>query len=125
MTRRNLSLVLAATIYLIAAPASAQQTPTIQTAQQPGAYSLQVNSQIVVLDVVVNNKKGDPVSSLTRDDFKVYENKVPQTILSFESAIKSAANSAAPDSTRRGSSERRSRTAACPAAGSSGNIPAK
>jgi VWFA-related protein len=49
---------------------------------------LQVNSQIVVLDVVVNNKKGDPVPNLTRDDFKVYENKVPQTILSFEPAAR-------------------------------------
>jgi len=81
---------------IIATTSRAQQTPTVQTSQQPGTYSLQVNSQIVVLDVVVNNKKGEPVSSLTRDDFKVYENKVPQTILSFEPAIKPAANVAAP-----------------------------
>jgi VWFA-related protein len=96
LTRRNLSLVLAAVISTIAAQSRAQQTPTIQTAPQPGAYSLRVKSQIVVLDVVVNNKKGEPVSNLTRDDFKIYENKVPQTILSFEPAIKPAANAAAP-----------------------------
>ena len=62
----------------------------VQSSQQPGPYSLEVNSQIVVLDVVVNNKKGEPLSNLTRDDFKVYEDKVPQTILSFESASRAA-----------------------------------
>lgn len=96
MTSSNLSLVLAASLSLAAAAARGQQTPTVQTAPQPGAYSLQVNSQIVVLDVVVNNKKGEPVSNLTRDDFKIYENKLPQTILSFESAFKPIDHSAAP-----------------------------
>ena len=96
MTRTILSLVLAAVISIIVAPARAQQAPTIQTSQQPGSYSLQVNSQIVVLDVVVNNKKGESVSNLTRDDFKVYENKVPQTILSFEPAIQPGAHATAP-----------------------------
>ena len=62
----------------------------VQSSQQPGPYSIEVNSQIVVLDVVVNNKKGEPLSNLTRDDFKVYEDKVPQTILSFESASRAA-----------------------------------
>jgi len=96
LIRRSLSLALAATIFLFAAPARAQQAPSVQTAPQPGAYSLQVNSQIVVLDVVVNNKKGETISNLTRNDFKVYENKVPQTILSFEPAIKPAASNPAP-----------------------------
>jgi VWFA-related protein len=64
--------------------------PGVQPSQQPGAYSLEVKSQIVVLDVVVNNKKGEPVPNLTRDDFKVYENRVPQTVLSFEPATKPA-----------------------------------
>jgi VWFA-related protein len=96
LTHRDLSLVLAATISLFAGPARAQQTPAIQAAPQPGAYSLQVNSQIVVLDVVVNNKKGEPISSLTRDDFKVYENKTPQTILSFEPALKPADHTVPP-----------------------------
>ncbi len=96
MTRRNSFLSLAAILSIPAIPGGAQQTPTVQTSQQPGTYSLQVNSQIVVLDVVVDNKKGEPVSNLTRDDFKIYENKIPQTTLSFEPAVKPSSRSAAP-----------------------------
>jgi VWFA-related protein len=70
--------------------------PSVQPSQQPGAFSLQVNSQIVVLDVVVNDKKGAPVPNLTRDAFKVYENKVPQTILSFEPAARPGSQTPAP-----------------------------
>ena len=61
-------------------PASA---PSSDTSNQ-ATFKLQVNTQVVVLDVVVNDRKGEPVSNLSRDDFKVYEDKVPQTILSFE-----------------------------------------
>jgi len=58
----------------------------IPTNRQAGPYSLQLNSQLVVLDVVVTDKKGVPVMGLTRDDFHVYENKVLQPIVSFEPA---------------------------------------
>jgi VWFA-related protein len=58
----------------------------IATNRQAGPYSLQLNSQLVVLDVVVTDKKGAPVMGLTRDDFHIYENKVPQQIVSFEPA---------------------------------------
>ncbi len=51
---------------------------------QAGPYSLQVKSDLVVLDVVVTDRKGAPVMGLGRDDFNVYENRVPQTIVSFE-----------------------------------------
>ena len=66
-------------------PAAPQST----TGQQPvgqtgGGYTLTVRSQIVVLDVVVNDKKGEPVKGLTGDDFTVYEDKVPQKVRSFE-----------------------------------------
>jgi VWFA-related protein len=52
--------------------------------EQNGAYSLQVKSQLVILDVVVTDKKGAAVGGLTRDDFKVFENKAPQPIVSLE-----------------------------------------
>jgi VWFA-related protein len=95
LTCRNGSFLLAVTLSIIPNPGYGQQVPptnpTVQPSQQPGAYSLQVNSQIVVLDVVVNNKKGEPMPNLTREDFKVYEDKVPQPILSFEPAATAAA----------------------------------
>ncbi len=62
---------------------SAQDLPA-KIDGQSAPYSLRVKSDLVVLDVVVTDKKGAPVTGLTRDDFRVYENKVPQTIAAFE-----------------------------------------
>ena len=60
--------------------AMAQQNP--QDSQAP---TLAVTTRLVVLDVVVTDRKGNLVHrDLTRDDFTVYENKQPQRILSFE-----------------------------------------
>lgn len=99
MTSRNCSFFLAVTLLVVGNSGYGQQAPPANpvtpSSQQPNTYSLQVNSQIVVLDVVVNNKKGEPLPNLTRDDFKVYEDKVPQTILSFESAARPAAQASA------------------------------
>jgi VWFA-related protein len=53
-------------------------------AQDP-VTTLKVTTRIVVLDVVVTDKQGKLVErALTKDDFTVYEDKVPQTIRSFE-----------------------------------------
>jgi VWFA-related protein len=38
----------------------------------------------IYLDVVVTPKSGPPVSSLQQQDFTVLDNKVPQTILTFQ-----------------------------------------
>jgi len=93
--------VLTALSLAVAAGAAAGQKDANQPAPtQNGAYTLQVNSQIVVLDVVVNAKGADaPVDHLTRDDFKVFENGIPQTILSFEPAIPPKTQSATPPPT--------------------------
>jgi len=42
------------------------------------------HTRIVLLDVVVVDKKGKPVGNLKKEDFTVYEDKQPQTILTFE-----------------------------------------
>ena len=54
--------------------------------QQPaGTPTFKVTSALVFLDVTVLDKKGHPVvSGLTKDDFTITEDKVPQTIVSFE-----------------------------------------
>jgi VWFA-related protein len=46
--------------------------------------TLHVKARIVVLDVVVTNQKGDIITNLSKDDFIVREDKVPQRIVSFE-----------------------------------------
>jgi VWFA-related protein len=81
----RISLALISTVFSVrpghsqAAPGQAAGAQT----QQP-AYTLKLNSQLVTLDVVVNDKNGEPVRGLTRNDFAIYEDKVPQPIVSFE-----------------------------------------
>ena len=60
-----------------------------QTAPTGGAdvTTLKVNSRIVVLDITVTDKQGRLVNALTRDDFTVLEDKVPQPVRSFESPV--------------------------------------
>jgi VWFA-related protein len=53
-------------------------------AQQPDVPTLNVSSRIVLLDVVVTDKQGRPVTDLKQSDFAVYEDKLPQKISSFE-----------------------------------------
>src|SRR5664279_5602762 len=57
-----------------------------QTAPRPAvdATTLKVNARIVVLDVTVTDKAGKLVDNLTQKDFTVLEDKVPQSIRSFE-----------------------------------------
>jgi len=54
--------------------ASAQQTP----------YTLNVYSRAVLTDVTVTDKKGNPVTGLTEQDFRTLDNGKPQQLASFE-----------------------------------------
>jgi len=49
----------------------------------PGAYRVSSNVELVLLDVSVKNSDGGFVSGLDKADFKVFENKVEQTITTF------------------------------------------
>jgi VWFA-related protein len=64
------------------------------TAQDAGVYTLEVNTQAVVLDVLVTDKHGHPVQGLHRDDFSIKEDRVPQEIRYFESATERPASPA-------------------------------
>lgn len=50
---------------------------------QSEAPTLRVSVTEVVLDVVVTDAKGDPVTQLSQKDFKVYEDGIPQSIRGF------------------------------------------
>jgi VWFA-related protein len=52
--------------------------------QKAPVPTLNVTTSLVLLDVVVTDKAGNPVTNLTRDDFVVYEDKVTQRMVSFE-----------------------------------------
>lgn len=79
---------------LAAGPAllSAQQAPT----EVPG-ITIRANTRLVVVDVVVTDKKGQPISGLKAEDFAVEENGKKQKISVF--VPPGAANGARPQST--------------------------
>jgi len=84
---------------------AAQQTSPSGTtpgeSAQPGDYVLKVSTQLVDLDVVVTDKQGNIVDNLNKDDFKVTEDKQPQTILNFDRPLAHALpRNLAIDSTR-------------------------
>src|SRR5580704_19025636 len=96
MTSRLQTLTLAAAIAFAVVPGLfAQQPPAQQSAplqsidqqQQPSqsSFSLKINSDIVLTNVVVRDKKtGEVVRGLTAKDFTILENGKPQQISSFD-----------------------------------------
>lgn len=54
-----------------------------QTSSNPDT-ALKVETRLVLVDVVVTDRNGNPVPNLNQSDFAVFENGVPQTIASFE-----------------------------------------
>jgi Ca-activated chloride channel homolog len=50
---------------------------------QNGIYTLHEDVDEVLLDCTVIDEKGQPVTDLTRNDFRVWEDDVPQTLSSF------------------------------------------
>jgi VWFA-related protein len=71
--------LLAAVLWL--APVSfAQEPPKPQVAQTP----IQVSTELVLVNVVARDKKGNPVRDLKREDFALYEDGKKQQISTFD-----------------------------------------
>lgn len=68
------ALVLAASMAVSALPAHAAQEPR---------SDVQLSTGEVLLDLVVTDKKGQPVSDLRRDEIEIYEDGVRQQVSSF------------------------------------------
>ncbi|MDR3734140.1 MAG: VWA domain-containing protein [Acidobacteriaceae bacterium] len=66
-----------AVLMLVLLPASL----AAQSASQP---VFRVNTRIVILDVVVTDRKGKVVNNLSKNDFTIYEDKEQQNIRTFE-----------------------------------------
>jgi hypothetical protein len=61
-----------------------QQQSTNGTASSQPAYTLQQGTRIVLTDVTVTDKSGNPVHGLPASAFHVFDNKKPQVVASFE-----------------------------------------
>ena len=73
----------------VAAPEEPQSTapgqnPAASIGRDNGRYTLQRNVDEVVLNATVLDDKQHMVTTLTKDDFKVFEDGVPQVITSFQ-----------------------------------------
>jgi VWFA-related protein len=68
--------------------------PNAPQAQSPQVTTIRAYSNLVVIDVVVNDAQGNPVHGLTRDDFTLLENNKPQTVRHFEEHSATAATAA-------------------------------
>ena len=59
------------------------QKPQQPAAQQRPTPTVSVEAAMVVVDVTVRDNKGDLLTDLKKEDFKVYEDNVPQSIITF------------------------------------------
>ena len=73
------SLLLLGSVMVAAAQSSTANTSALQ-----GATTLHVTTRLVVLDVVVLDKAGHPISNLDRSQFSITEDKIPQKLRSFD-----------------------------------------
>jgi VWFA-related protein len=67
-----------------------------QSQGQPGAQVLRSQTSLVLVRAVVRDAHGKPLAGLTKDDFKLFDNKKQQRILYFEAEGTSAASAPAP-----------------------------
>ena len=77
--RTRLVAVVALALLVLASPVRTQQPPPPQRAQ--GTVTEGVTA--VLVDVVVRDRKGQPVRDLAQADFEILEDGVPQTVGSF------------------------------------------
>jgi VWFA-related protein len=61
-----------------------QSQSQLQSQSPPSSYTLKVNSDLVLTNVVVRDKTGAVVQGLTAQDFTIEENGKPQEITSFD-----------------------------------------
>src|SRR5260370_15749015 len=76
------ALLLAALLLTTALPAHAQNAP--QTQPQQPQYRVHVTSELVLVNVVVRDKKGNLVRDLKKEDFTLLEDGKRQNVSTFD-----------------------------------------
>jgi VWFA-related protein len=86
MIPRSSTLVLA--LFLsseaLVLPTQSQDQSTAQTPPDQSTYTFQTNTRVVLTDVTVTDANGNPVHGLPQSVFRIFDNKQPQVIASFE-----------------------------------------
>jgi VWFA-related protein len=93
---KHFSLPAGVLLSLLLLPSLGAQEPQSnpQAGSQTPSFPAQV--EIVTVDTVVTDKQGSPITGLTRDDFTVLEDGVPQKVESFEAVQLPPAPAAVP-----------------------------
>ena len=73
-------------------PTAQNVTPELQTRSQP--TTIRTKAKLVIVDVTVSDKNGNPVHNLKREDFTVLESGKPQAINAFEEHVALSAGDA-------------------------------
>ncbi len=71
-------------VWLLTMNLVAQEKNAPATQQQPPTARLRVTTELVLVNVVVRDKKGNPISDLKQGDFTLYEDGQKQQISSFD-----------------------------------------
>jgi VWFA-related protein len=82
----RLAVVAALCLCGVAAALARQQRPAPTPPPQDDDELVRVDTNLIVLNVGVADRRGSPVTNLSRGDFAVYEDGVRQQIVSFEPA---------------------------------------
>jgi VWFA-related protein len=93
LKRILITLVIAATTLPLAAQGRLQQPQE----PAPAPLAMNIDVRIINVDVVVTDRRGNPITGLTRDDFEIRENNVPKTITNFYEVAGSRAKNVVAD----------------------------
>src|SRR6266480_4543267 len=88
-----LSSLVTSAVFLAAIAGQSQDKKPRSTADDD---VIKVTSSLVSLDVIVKDKKGKAVTNLKPEDFKVFENGVPQKIEFFDSTLTASSEPSQP-----------------------------
>jgi VWFA-related protein len=95
MITRGSIVIVATTLWLASAGAQSAQDNVEGQASRFGA-----NTTAIIVDVIVRDRKGVPVTNLTRDDFQLFENGVQQEIADVTVVAPRVGRQALPAATR-------------------------
>ncbi len=84
MLIRQAAVWFLASLLICLSPARGRAYRLATPGTQESTYTYSVNVGLVVLPVSVTDRRGDAVSGLQEQDFRVYENGVPQKIVLFD-----------------------------------------
>ena len=88
LSRTMVATWLTAAVALIAATAAAQPRENEKVrGESSSGFTLKVPVEVVVVNAIVTDRDGNPITDLTVDDFEVLENRKKQTIQSFTQEI--------------------------------------